>query len=156
MKSIKNWFITSLMDAKSKEKYIIENIEDGLEKELRQLSFKHKHEEISTDEYDKAVATVNGEPYVRVLNIDLDEKSPGAGFFELDFNEHFVEHLANSGYEGVEEDEIVDNWFSDLCRNIVLNDLEDDKGDPKSFDSASKEGLIIKRLKTGEDEAEYS
>jgi hypothetical protein len=156
MKKIKNWFITSLMDTKSKEKYVIENIEDDLEKELKTLAFKHKYEDISKDEYDKAVATANKEPYVRVLSIDLDEKSPGSGFFELDFNEHFVEHLANSGYEGVKEDEIVDNWFSDLCRNIVLNDLEDDKGDPKSFDSASKEGLIIKRLKTGEDEAEYS
>lgn len=111
---------------------------------------------ITQDEHDKKVATLNGDPYVKVLNIDLDENAPGAGFFELDFNEHFVEYLANSGYEGIEPDEIVDNWFNDLCKNIVLNDLEDDAGDPKSFDVASKEGLIIQRLKTGDDSAEYS
>lgn len=111
---------------------------------------------ITQDEHSKKVATLNGDPYVKVLNIDLDENSPGAGFFELDFNEHFVEYLANSGYEGIEPDEIVDNWFNDLCKNIVLNDLEDDAGDPKSFDVASKEGLIINRLKTNNDTAEYS
>jgi len=111
---------------------------------------------ITQDEHAKKVATLNGDPYVKVLNIDLDENAPGAGFFELDFNEHFVEYLANSGYEGIEPDEIVDNWFNDLCKNIVLNDLEDDAGDPKSFDVASKEGLIINRLKTNNDTAEYS
>jgi hypothetical protein len=88
--------------------------------------------------------------------MDLDQENPGAGHFELDFNEHFVEYLANSGYEGAEEDTIVDNWFNDLCRNIVLSELEDEAGDPKSFDVSSKEGLIIQRLKTGEDSAEYS
>ena len=111
---------------------------------------------ISQEEHDKKVATLNGDPYIKVVNLDLDEKSPGAGFFELDFNEHFVEYLANSGYEGVEPDEIVDNWFNDLCQNIVMEGLEDDDGTAKSFMADSKEGLIIQRLKTDEDTAEYS
>lgn len=111
---------------------------------------------ISQEEHDKKVATLNGDPYIKVVNLDLDEKSPGAGFFELDFNEHFVEYLANSGYEGVEPDEIVDNWFNDLCQNIVMEGLEDEDGTSKSFMADSKEGLIIQRLKTDEDTAEYS
>ena len=111
---------------------------------------------ISQEEHDKKVATLNGDPYNKVVKLDLDEKSPGAGFFELDFNEHFVEYLANSGYEGVEPDEIVDNWFNDLCQNIVMEGLEDGDGTAKSFMADSKEGLIIQRLKTDEDTAEYS
>jgi len=43
-----------------------------------------------------------------------------------------------------------------LCKNIVLNDLEDETGDPRSFDVTSKEGLIINRLKTNDNTAEYS
>ena len=85
-----------------------------------------------------------------------EKEKPSQGFFELDFNEHFVEYLANSGYDGVESDEIVDAWFSDLCRNIVLQDLEDENGNPKSFDVDSKEGLLIQRLKGDGDTAEYS
>jgi hypothetical protein len=111
---------------------------------------------ISQEEHDKKVATLNGDPYIKVVNLDLDEKSPGAGFFELDFNEHFVEYLANSGYEGVEPDEIVDNWFNDLCQNIVMEGLEDEDGTTKSFMADSKEGLIIQRLKTDDETAEYS
>ena len=111
---------------------------------------------ISQEEHDKKVATLNGDPYIKVVNLDLDEKSPGAGFFELDFNEHFVEYLANSGYEGVEPDEIVDNWFNDLCQNIVMEGLEDEDGTSKSFMADSKEGLIIQRLKTDDETAEYS
>ena len=116
------------------------------------LEFGH----ITTEEHTKKIATLKGEPYIKVIDMDLDSENPGAGHFELDFNEHFVEYLANSGYEGVEQDQIVENWFNDLCRNIVLSDLEDETGDPKSFDTNSKEGLIIQRLKTGDDSAEYS
>ena len=88
--------------------------------------------------------------------MELDKEKPGSGFFELDFNEEFVEYLANSGYEGTEPDRIVDNWFNDLCKNIVMEGLEDEEGVTKSVDAKSKEGLIVQRLKTGEDTAEYS
>lgn len=88
--------------------------------------------------------------------MELDKDKPGSGFFELDFNEEFVEYLANSGYEGTEPDKIVDNWFNDLCKNIVMEGLEDEEGVAKSVDAKSKEGLIVQRLKTGDDTAEYS
>ena len=41
-------------------------------------------------------------------------------------------------------------------QNIVLSDLEDEDGVTNSYDVDSKEGLIIQRLKTDEDTAEYS
>jgi hypothetical protein len=148
----KTWFMTD-EEIKRSEARQIEN-EKVMEERISEIDLEFGR--ITQDEHAKKVATLNGDPYVKVLNIDLDENAPGAGFFELDFNEHFVEYLANSGYEGIEPDEIVDNWFNDLCKNIVLNDLEDDAGDPKSFDVASKEGLIINRLKTNNDTAEYS
>ena len=59
------------------------------------------------------------------------------------------------GYEGLEPDDIVDSWFSDLCKNIVLSDLEDEEGVSKSVLTDSKEGLIIKKLKTGDKTSEY-
>jgi hypothetical protein len=37
-----------------------------------------------------------------------------------------------------------------------MEGLEDGEGNSKSFDSKSKEGLIVQRLKTGDDTAEYS
>ena len=131
-------------------------IENERDMEERFAEIDREFNRITQDEYEKKIATLNGEPYVKVLDIDLDDNAPGAGFFELDFNEHFVEYLANSGYEGVEPEQIVDNWFNDLCKNIVLSELEDDDGIANSFDVTSKEGLIIQRLKTDDDTAEYS
>lgn len=148
----KTWFMTD-EEIKRSEARQIENERD-MEERISEIDLEFGR--ISQEEHDKKVATLNGDPYIKVVSLDLDEKSPGAGFFELDFNEHFVEYLANSGYEGVEPDEIVDNWFNDLCQNIVMEGLEDGDGTAKSFMADSKEGLIIQRLKTDDDTAEYS
>jgi len=40
------------------------------------------------------------------------------GFFELDWNEYFVLQLRTAGYSGTTEEEVVDQWFSELCRNV--------------------------------------
>ena len=162
----KNWFLSDKEKQIAKLNYALsgEELERALVRledpesrdfKIGMLNIDMKYNYITQHQYDKSVATLDGEPIVKVLDIDLDPKSPGAGFFELDFNEHFVEFLANSGYEGVEPDEIVDSWFNDLCRNIVLADLQDANGDPRSFMTDSKEGQIIQRLKTGDDTAEY-
>ena len=37
-----------------------------------------------------------------------------------------------------------------------MEGLEDEEGVAKSVDTKSKEGLIVQRLKTGDDTAEYS
>ena len=148
----KTWFMTDEEIKRSNARKIKD--EKAMDQEIANIDLEFGH--ITEEEHTKKTATLNGEPYIKVINMDLDKENPGAGHFELDFNEHFVEYLANSGYEGAEEDTIVDNWFNDLCRNIVLSELEDEAGDPKSFDVSSKEGLIIQRLKTGEDSAEYS
>ena len=66
----------------------------------------------------KTAATANKEPWVAVLNTHVNPESPRNGFFELDWNEYFVLMLRNNGYTGVTEEEIVDQWFSDLCREV--------------------------------------
>jgi hypothetical protein len=66
----------------------------------------------------KTAATANKEPWVAVLNTHVNPDSPRNGFFELDWNEYFVLMLRNNGYTGVTEEEIVDQWFSDLCREV--------------------------------------
>lgn len=114
------------------------------------------HKVVTKQQYDHKLADLNNEPYVAVLNIDFDTKNPSNGYFELDFNEHFVEYLANNGYNGIEPEEIVNEWFSDLCKNIVLEDMIDEKGNPKSFLTDSKEGQLVQRLKVNDNFSEYS
>lgn len=71
---------------------------------------------------EKAQADARGEPFVRVVEVQLDKNNPGEGYFELDWNKVFVRRLMEAGYSGATEEEIVDAWFTTLCRNIADND----------------------------------
>lgn len=75
----------------------------------------------------KEIATENGEPYVAILNVELDPENIGAGAFELDWNDKFLAQLVRAGYQvkpNEPENEIVDRWFQDVCRNVVLETYE--------------------------------
>lgn len=66
----------------------------------------------------KERANANKEPYVAVLETHVNDQNPRNGFFELDWNEHFIVQLKSAGYYGDTDEEIVDKWFQDLCRGI--------------------------------------
>ena len=66
----------------------------------------------------KTAAAALGEPWVAVLETHVSPDNPRNGFFELDWNEHFIVMLRNNGYTGGSDEEVVDTWFQDLCREI--------------------------------------
>jgi len=75
----------------------------------------------------KELATERGEPYVAILSIDLDPENIGSGAFELDWNDKFIANLVRAGYQvrpNEPENEIVDRWFQEVCRNVVLETFE--------------------------------
>ena len=78
----------------------------------------------------KEQATKNGEPYVEVLGMDIDPDDPSNGSFELDWNDIFVARLIKSGYQGKTDQDIVDNWFKTVCRNVMLETYEQEQADP--------------------------
>ena len=63
------------------------------------------------------------EPWVGVLNTHVNQDNVRNGFFELDWNEHFVLKLKQEGYgaDGDLDEEIVDRWFRELCANVVVD-----------------------------------
>jgi hypothetical protein len=72
----------------------------------------------------KERATKKGEPWVAVLDTKVNKDNVRNGFFELDWNEHFITELKKSGYgfDGDPEEEIVDRWFRDLARNMLAEE----------------------------------
>jgi len=75
----------------------------------------------------KDVATERGEPWVSVFSVELDPDNIGNGAFELDWNDKFVTNLVRAGYQskpGEEDSAIVDRWFQDVCRNVVMENFE--------------------------------
>lgn len=59
-------------------------------------------------------------PWVKVIEVHFDKDNPQRGYFELDWNEDFVGLLGEAGYAGPSDEAVVDLWFNDLCRSIVL------------------------------------
>lgn len=66
----------------------------------------------------KELATERKEPWVAVLETHVNKDNVRNGFFELDWNEYFVLQLRSAGYTGASDEEIVDQWFNELCRNV--------------------------------------
>jgi hypothetical protein len=72
----------------------------------------------------KQIATEAGEPWVSVLSMELEKDTLDKGAFELDWNDIFVAKLVRAGYQGKTDNDIVDQWFQAVCRNIVLESFE--------------------------------
>ena len=87
-------------------------------------------EEAAKKNSPKEQATAAGEPWVQVLSMEIDPENPGAGAFELDWNDIFVARLIKSGYQGKTDQDIVDNWFQDVCRNVVMETYQQEQADP--------------------------
>ena len=76
---------------------------------------------------EKDLATERGEPYVAILSMEIDPENMQQGAFELDWNDKFVSNLIRAGYQMSAKDtdaDIVDRWFTAVCRNIVLETYE--------------------------------
>jgi len=67
---------------------------------------------------DKKTKSKSEEPWVKVLQVNVNPENPKNGFFELDWNNEFVNMLKQNGYTGASEEEIVDRWFQSLCKTI--------------------------------------
>tara|TARA_B100001057_G_scaffold422768_1_gene444471 strand:- start:3342 stop:3680 length:339 start_codon:yes stop_codon:yes gene_type:complete len=70
----------------------------------------------------KDIATEAGDPYIKVLDTNVDPKNPKYGYFELDWNVHFVNNLKTHGFSGNTDEEVVDHWFSVLCNTIATEE----------------------------------
>ena len=71
---------------------------------------------------EKEEATAKGEPWVAVLDTQVNPDNIRNGFFELDWNNEFIEQLLDAGYKGESNEEIVDQWF----RTIIVQMLEEE------------------------------
>jgi hypothetical protein len=80
----------------------------------------------------KELATEASEPWVEVIGMELDKDNPGAGSFELDWNDKFVANLVRAGYQGKTDQDIVDNWFRSVCQNVVMENYEQEQADPSN------------------------
>ena len=123
MKIIKKLFGLDKIEANIEEARIAleqaTKLKDEAEKNLKEIAQEQELAKLTA----KDRATRKKEPWVGVLNTHVNQDNIRNGFFELDWNEHFVLKLKQEGYgtDGDKDEEIVDRWFRELCANVVVD-----------------------------------
>ena len=100
----------------------------------------------------KELANKNGEPYVAITKVHIDPNDINNGAFELDFNDKFVVNLIKQGYKikpDDTDDEIVDRWFQNVCRHVVMETWEQEE-------AIAKSGMWVRSTDVGNGRSEVS
>ena len=121
-------------------RYLTELIKDPAQKALAILELDYREGKVKEIEYSKQLATLKNEPWVTVLSMEFGGKGALEGSFELDWNEQFVEKLKAAGYVGPTPDNIVNQWFMEVCRNIAMEEF-DGTGDFTADSEANLEAM---------------
>ena len=98
----------------------------------------------------KQIATEKNEPYVAILAMDIDPNNLHQGAFELDWNEIFIARLVKAGYMMKPTDsdgEIVDRWFQNVCRHVVMETWEQEQAIKNS-------GMYVQKRDLGDGRSE--
>ena len=112
-----------------------------------------RRETVKPKKSEKELANERGEPYVNVLSMEIDPENMQSGAFELDWNDKFVSNLIRAGYQMNPKDtdaDIVDRWFTAVCRNIVLETYEQEQAMNPERDR------VIKSRNVGDGRSEVS
>lgn len=119
---------------------LVDLIKDPDAKALAEVELDFREGKIGDTEYSKKCATLKGEPWVTVLNMDFASGKSLEGSFELDWNDFFVEKLKSEGYKGATPDLIVNQWFMEVCRNVAMEEF-DGTGDFTADSEANLEAM---------------
>ena len=106
------WWNKLIRDAGIKKKIEQEPVVEKTQEDIRREAL----------EAEKKAATKAGKPWVAVLDTQVNPDNIKNGFFELDWNNEFIEQLLDAGYKGESPEQIVDAWF----RTIVMQMLEEE------------------------------
>lgn len=101
---------------------------------------------------DKELATERGEPYVAIVGMDINPDNLHEGAFELDWNEKFIANLVRAGYQmepNEAENLIVDRWFQNVCRHVVMESWEQEQAIKRS-------GIYVQSRDIGDGRSEVS
>ena len=108
--------------------------------------------EPSQEKSAKELATAAREPWVSILSLDVNPDDLHQGSFELDWNEFFIARLVKAGYMMSKDDtdaDIVDRWFQNVCRHVVMETWEQDQAMRNS-------GIYVKSRDIGDGRSEVS
>lgn len=132
---MKQWIkrITGLAEIENNIKLLEEKKAREIE-ELAEIEAKRKEQEEQAELAKlspKEKANRKQEPWVSVLETHVNKDNIRNGFFELDWNEYFIQELIVNGYgtEADPQEEIVDRWFREIVYGMLAEEgLDTNRG----------------------------
>lgn len=125
---------------------------ESLEHQIAMLTADYEHDKISQLEYEKTLATARNEPWVGVVKDTYNSAEGLNGLeIELDWNDQWIAFLKKNGYLGHSDDQIIEQWFSDVCRATAEENPPIDNA-PIPFNS----GRVINKIRRDGGSTEYS
>lgn len=125
---MKQWIkrITGLAEIEKNIQLLEEQKARELE-ELAEIEAKRKEQEEQAELAKlspKERANRKQEPWVSVLDTHVNKDNIRNGFFELDWNEYFIQELIQNGYgtDADPQEEIVDRWFREIVFNMFAEE----------------------------------
>jgi hypothetical protein len=131
-----SWGLTGKTKLRAKAEYELEGIAldkelaridlvDNLDKEISDIEVEFNHGNITEQARNKAVAELKDEPWVEVKHMEVNPEDVKQGYMELDWNDQFVAMLQTQGYTGESDESVVNKWFNDICRTVLLQEQAD-------------------------------
>lgn len=115
---------------------MLDNFKKWFKKESAAAPAPSEAKEPKKEKTEKDLATERNEPWVSIVSVELDPQNIGNGAFELDWNDKFITNLVRAGYKGKDDAQMVDQWFQDVCRNVVLETFEQQEANNPRSNSA--------------------
>jgi len=104
---------------------IIKKVKDVFVKKTEDKKTPSKDPKLDALMAEKEKATKDGKPWVAVLNTHINKDNIKNGFFELDWNNEFIEQLVDAGYKGESNEQIVDGWFKTIAKQVLQDSGQD-------------------------------
>jgi hypothetical protein len=86
------------------------------------------------------------------VGFEINDNDINSGSFELEWNDKFITSLVRAGYQmkpNESEDVIVDRWFQNICRNVVMETWEQEQAMKAS-------GIYVRTTDIGNGRSEVS
>lgn len=128
----------------------INNKDNDIEKNIGKLLIDFNYNKIDEVTYEKEVATIKQEPYMRVVDSEINYETNEFSYKPV-WNSFFIDWLVKIGYSmnGVSEEEMVDTYMKDVFCSQVLQEIEhemdDDDMEENLITSQSLRETVIKR-----------
>jgi hypothetical protein len=131
-----SWGLTGKTKLRAKAEYELEGIAlekelaridlvNNLDKEISDIEVEFNHGNITEQARNKAIAELKDEPWVEVKHMEVNPDDVKQGYMELDWNDQFVAMLQTQGYTGESDESVVNKWFNDICRTVLLQEQAD-------------------------------